>query len=48
MRRTLFIIKPNATGRNIVGAVLGLLEEGGLKIAAMKMLRREKNEAERF
>jgi len=48
MRRTLFIVKPNATQRSIVGAVLKLLEDGGLRIAAMKMLRFEKEMAERF
>lgn len=48
MDRTLFIIKPNATRRNLVGAVLKLIEEGGLRIVALRMLSLSKEEAERF
>jgi nucleoside-diphosphate kinase len=48
MERTLFIIKPNATRRNLVGAVLKLVEEGGLEIVALKMLSLSKEQAERF
>jgi nucleoside-diphosphate kinase len=48
MERTLFIVKPNATHRNLVGAVLKILEEGGLRIAALRMLSLSKEEAERF
>ena len=48
MERTLFIIKPNATGRNLIGAVLKLVEEGGLQIVALRMLNLSKEQAERF
>ncbi|MFH1438312.1 MAG: nucleoside-diphosphate kinase, partial [Pseudomonadota bacterium] len=48
MSRTLFIIKPNATQKNRVGAILDLLEKGGLKIVALKMLQLEEGRAKEF
>ncbi|MBI5488951.1 MAG: nucleoside-diphosphate kinase [Deltaproteobacteria bacterium] len=39
IERTLSIVKPNATARNLVGAIVKLLEEGGLRVVAMRMTR---------
>jgi nucleoside-diphosphate kinase len=36
--RTLSIIKPDATARNLVGKILSHFEEAGLKIVACKMM----------
>ena len=48
MERTLSIIKPDGVRRNLIGEVIKRLEENGLKIAAMKMLRMNKSEAQGF
>jgi nucleoside-diphosphate kinase len=39
MDRTLILVKPDATERNLGGAILARLEAAGLKMAALKMLR---------
>ncbi|HCP18987.1 MAG TPA: nucleoside-diphosphate kinase, partial [Alphaproteobacteria bacterium] len=36
LERTFSIIKPDATRRNITGAVIARLEEGGLRVVAQK------------
>ncbi|TVR99048.1 MAG: nucleoside-diphosphate kinase [Rhodospirillales bacterium] len=46
--RTLSIIKPDATARNITGKINALLEEGGLRIVAQKRLRLTKAQAQAF
>ena len=46
--RTLSIIKPDATRRNIVGAIIKQLEESELRVVAQKRLRLSKEQAERF
>lgn len=46
--RTLSIIKPDATERNLVGAVLALIEQSGLRIVAMKRIHMSKKDAEGF
>ena len=46
--RTLSIIKPDATRRNIIGAVISQLEGAGLRLVAQKRLRLSKEQAERF
>lgn len=38
MERTLSIIKPDATKRNLIGAINKMIEEAGLKIVAQKMI----------
>ena len=38
MERTLSIIKPDATKRNLIGAINKMIEEAGLKIVAQKMV----------
>jgi nucleoside-diphosphate kinase len=46
--RTLSIIKPDATERNLTGAINAKLEEAGLRIVAQKRIRLSKAEAEKF
>lgn len=46
--RTLSIIKPDATRRNITGKINAMLEQAGLRIVAQKRLRLTKDQAERF
>jgi nucleoside-diphosphate kinase len=48
VERTLSIIKPDAVQRNLQGAILKMIQEAGLKIIAMKMIRLSKKEAEGF
>ena len=45
MERTLVLLKPDAVQRGLVGAVVSRLESRGLKIAAMKMLRMDRETA---
>lgn len=46
--RTLSIIKPDATRRNITGKVITMLEEAGLRIVAQKRIRLSREQAENF
>jgi len=48
VERTLSIIKPDATRRNITGKVIDRLEQAGLRIVAQKRLRLSKQRAEAF
>src|SRR5258708_7681486 len=48
IERTLSIIKPDATRRNLTGAINDRLERAGLKIVAQKRLRLSEDIAERF
>ncbi|MBT5413695.1 MAG: nucleoside-diphosphate kinase [Rhodospirillaceae bacterium] len=48
VERTLSIIKPDATRRNLTGAVNAKLEEAGLRIVAQKRLRLTQEQAEAF
>lgn len=48
VERTLSIIKPDATRRNITGKVIDRLEQAGLRIVAQKRLRLSKERAEAF
>ncbi|MGB9667796.1 MAG: nucleoside-diphosphate kinase [Thermosulfidibacteraceae bacterium] len=48
MERTLAIIKPDAVSRNLIGKIVAMIEEAGIKIVAMKMLKLTKEEAECF
>jgi nucleoside-diphosphate kinase len=47
-QRTLSIIKPDATRRNLTGAINDRLERSGLRIVAQKRLRLSQDLAERF
>lgn len=46
--RTLSIIKPDGTKRNLIGKIVARFEEEGLKIAGMKMKHLSRPEAEGF
>ena len=48
MERTLSIIKPDATTRNLIGKINTIIENSGLKIVAQKMIHMSKNQAEEF
>lgn len=48
VERTLSIIKPDATRRNLTGAINERFERAGLRIVAQKRLRLTKDMAERF
>ena len=48
MERTLSIIKPDAVAKNQIGKIISMLEAGGLRIAAARLLRLSKADAERF
>ena len=46
--RTFSIIKPDATRRNLTGAVTKMLEDGGLRVVASKRIQMTKDQAEGF
>ncbi|HET9459018.1 MAG TPA: nucleoside-diphosphate kinase [Sphingomicrobium sp.] len=46
--RTFSIIKPDATRRNITGAITKMLEETGLRVVASKRIRMTREQAEGF
>ena len=46
--RTLSIIKPDATRRNLTGAINHKFEEAGLRIVAQKRIRLSREQAEAF
>ena len=46
--RTLSIIKPDATRRNLTGKVNAVIEDAGLRIVAQKRIRMSRAQAEQF
>jgi nucleoside-diphosphate kinase len=46
--RTFSMIKPDATGRNLTGAINTLIEKAGLRIVAQKRVRWTKAQAQKF
>lgn len=46
--RTFSIIKPDATRRNLTGAITAKLEEAGLRVVASKRIRMSREQAEGF
>jgi nucleoside-diphosphate kinase len=46
--RTFSIIKPDATRRNLTGAITQMLEEAGLRVIASRRIRMTKEDAEGF
>ncbi|HSQ13919.1 MAG TPA: nucleoside-diphosphate kinase [Candidatus Deferrimicrobium sp.] len=48
VERTLSIIKPDATGRNLIGDILRRFEAAGLEVAAGKLLRLTPERAQAF
>ena len=48
MEKTLSIVKPDGVERNLVGEVLRRFESEGMRIAALRMIRMSKEQAEGF
>ena len=48
IERTLSIIKPDATRRNLTGQINARLEDAGLRIVAQRRIRLTRDQAERF
>lgn len=46
--RTLSIIKPDATRKNVVGKIISIFESNGLKIAGLRKIHMSRAEAEGF
>ena len=46
--RTLSIVKPDGVAANVIGEVVHRFESAGLRVAALKMIRLERQEAEAF
>lgn len=47
-QRTLSIVKPDATRRNITGKIVARFEEAGLRVVAQRRVKLSREEAERF
>lgn len=48
IERTFSIIKPDATNRNLTGAINAVIEKSGLRIVAQKRVRWTRAQAEKF
>ena len=48
IERTFSIIKPDATARNLTGAINAVIEQAGLRIVAQKRVRWTRAQAEKF
>lgn len=48
VQRTLSIIKPDATRRNLTGKIIAKLEENGLRVVAQKRIRLTQDQAKAF
>src|SRR6476646_7389528 len=48
VERTFSILKPDATARNITGAINAMIEQAGLRIVAQKRVQITKAQAEQF
>lgn len=48
MEKTLLIIKPDATDRNLIGHIINRLEKARFKILEMRMVRLSEQEARKF
>jgi len=48
VERTFSIIKPDATARNLTGAINAMIEQAGLRIVAQKRVRITRAQAEQF
>ena len=48
LERTFSILKPDATARNLTGAINAVIEKAGLRIVAQKRIRMSRKEAETF
>ena len=48
MEKSLFIIKPDAVSKNLIGPIISSVESAGFRIMAMKMLKLSREEAGEF
>jgi len=48
VERTFSIIKPDATARNLTGAINAMIEQAGLRIVGQKRVRITREQAEKF
>lgn len=48
IERTFSILKPDATERNLTGAINAIIEKAGLRIVAQKRVRISREQAEKF
>ncbi len=48
LERTFSILKPDATRRNLTGAINAFIEKAGLRIVAQKRVRMTREQAETF
>jgi nucleoside-diphosphate kinase len=48
IERTFSIIKPDATARNLTGAINAMIEKAGLRIVAQKRMKMSREQAETF
>jgi nucleoside-diphosphate kinase len=48
VERTFSILKPDATQRNLTGAINAMIEKAGLRIVAQKRIRMSRAQAEKF
>lgn len=48
LERTFSIIKPDATARNLTGAINAMIEKAGLRIVAQRRVRMTREQAETF
>ena len=48
IEKTLSIIKPDATSRNVVGEIISRFEKNGLKVVAAKMIKLSREQAGGF
>jgi len=48
MERTLVMIKPDGVERNLIGKIISIFEEKGLRVIALKKLRLTKEQAKAF
>ena len=48
MERTLSIVKPDGTNKSVIGEVIARYEKNGLRVAALRMIKMSKEQAEGF
>ncbi len=48
VERTFSILKPDATARNLTGAINAMIEQAGLRIVAQRRIRMSRADAEKF
>jgi nucleoside-diphosphate kinase len=48
IERTFSILKPDATARNLTGAINAMIEKAGLRIVAQRRIRMSRADAEKF